>query len=321
MRFNDLYEAPMAPHDIEANTHAVFDKLGKHASTVYSKLKGLHDKVSSEIESEQDKKQKQAEKETARQAAIQAKADKQAKKLKKLKNRKDGQKTLADPNDDIPSTIAHIVTDRTPEQSADIEEMHGYDAQQIQEAQLEVDKQLKRLAKLPEALRKAFLSSDFLNDGDRTTDDLNIVLAKQPEKGFEAAETLMMRDIYGENEVWIDALTNDKPEQAAAKLVELCKAMGRDFDKRNLAATGSGKGASYPVGLGVIKIISTQRQILQQRLLQLKGSIDQLANEPLPTAQPQAQAKPTAPVPGEKPVTQESLRRLRPVVEQLRRKM
>lgn len=308
MRYQDLGLNEADNYDFGERTTAVLDKLGQRAGAAYNKLKGDYNSAKGEVESKQKEAQAAAEKEAKKTAKVTAQTQAAA-----------APKAIT--AEQIPTLVAKIVVSRTPMHTADIEELHDFDAKQLSVVYMAIDKIKERLAKLPRALRKQLKSNDFLDAQQRADKSLNKYLGDQPPQSFEAAETSMMADQFSESEVWTEVMLTDDSTQAADKMVQLMKAIARDFNRRNQAATGGGKMLALPESDGVVRLLSSERQVLQNRLVALGGSVDQLGN-----GGTQAPAKPKkdawAGFDGDKPAaapqpTAESLRRVRRLIERM----
>jgi hypothetical protein len=282
MRFNELNEEGF----IDAGERGVqaFSNLAKHAATAFGKLKNAKDKAKSSIEADIDKAESEAEKAAAKSARETEKAKKATEKASKKKKQ---------PIADMPALIAKVVLDRTPQDPEDIEEFHSLDPETLSTVSGEIDKIKERLSKLPRELRKALKASDFLQDQHRTDVELNDMLGEQPDAGMEPAENMLMKNLFSEQDVWTEALTSDD-DSTGQQMVSLIKAISRDFERRNLANISAKKKKNYPEGTGIVRIISTQRQLIAMRLTMLKDSVEKLAH---------------------KPVTEASLRRVRKLLE------
>lgn len=283
MRVSDLNEADFANFaDQAAQT---LDKVGKFAGGAYGKLKGSADKAKGELNAEDAKAAAAAEKQAEKDAE---KAEKTSAAGKAAK-----QKALGE---SIPQLVAKVVLDRTPDDPDIIEEFHALGAEQFNQVYAAIDKAKERLSKFPRELRKVLKSSDFLQAQHRGDNELNDMLGEQPEKGVEPAEDMLMKNLFDEQEAWTEILTSDDGPGGAQNMVSLIKAISRDFAGRNLAATGAGAKKNFPEGTGIVRIISTQRQLIAVRLGLLQGSIEQLSH---------------------KPVTEAALRRVRRLLERM----
>lgn len=283
MRVSDLQEAEFA--DFATQATGALDKVAKLASGAFNKFKSSKEQADSEIKGGIQRAQTAAER-AAEKAA--EKAERDAEKGKGAK-----QKALGE---SIPQLVAKVVLDRTPDDPDMIEEFHTLDADQFNQVYAAIDKSKERLSKFPRELRKVLKSSDFLQAQSRTDQELNDMLGEQPDKGMEPAEDMLMKDMYDEQEAWAEVLTSEDTAGAAQKMVGLIKAISRDFAARNQANTGAGKAKSYPEGTGIVRLISTQRQLIAMRLGLLQGSIEQLSH---------------------KPVTEAALRRVRKLLERM----
>lgn len=312
MRYQDLGLNEADNYDFGDRTTAVLDKLGQRAGAAYQKFKGDYKSAKSDLESKQKENQAAAEKAAKVAQKTQTKTDAAAAKAAKPEPVKAAQ---------IPTLVAKIITSRTPMHAADIEEMKDFDAKQLQTVNITIDQMKSRLAKIPRALRKGLKTSDFLDAQQRTDKSLNKYLADQPDAGKDAAEGMLMKDMFSESEVWQGALLTDDAAQAAEKLVELMQAISRDFERRNLAGTGAGKPVALPQSDGVVRLVSTQRQIIGDRLIALTGAVEQLGGTALPEKKPKKDAwdgfdGPSTKAPEQQP-TQESLARVRRLVERM----
>jgi hypothetical protein len=284
MRVSDLKEADDFA-DFSAQAGGVVDKFAKLAGGAYNKFKGAKDKAEAGIQGDMEKAQSKAERDAEKAAE---KAEKDAEKGKGAKLKALGET--------IPQLVAKVVLDRTPDDPEMIEEFHALGAEQFNQVYAAIDKSKERLSKFPRELRKVLKSSDFLQAQSRTDQELNDMLGEQPDKGMEPAEEMLMKDLYSEQDAWSQVLTSDDSAGAAQHMVGLIKAISRDFASRNQANTGAGKAKSYPEGTGIVRLISTQRQLIAMRLGLLQGSIEQLSH---------------------KPVTEAALRRVRRLLERM----
>lgn len=284
MRFRDLQEDESFADFGQQAADAV-GSITKRAGAAFNKFKGSYEKAKGEVESEQEKAAKDAER-----AAQKAGKDAEKAKGKKKKKDKSGKPAMS-----IPELVAKVVLDRTPDPE-DLPEFDKLGAEDFMEVTAAIEKARERLAKFPREMRKALNASDFLQDQHKSNDELNDMLAEQPEKGEEAAEDMLLKNLYDEQSVWTDVMTTDDGTAVAQEMVGLIKAISRDFEKRNLAATGSGGKKSFPEGTGIVRIMSTQRQLIAMKLGLLDTAVEQLSH---------------------KPVTEASLRRVRKLLERM----
>jgi hypothetical protein len=281
MRFKDLNEASFASFADQAVE--TIDKLTSTAGKAYGAFKGAKEKAESGIKSDIKAAQAEAEKEKE-------KAEREAEKGKAGKNKK-----LVE---NIPALVAKVVLDRTPDDPDMIEEFHALGADDFNKVYTAIDKATDRIAKFPREMRKALKASDFLQAIHKSDAELNDMLGEQPDKGIDPAEEMLLKNLFDEQSVWTEVLTSDDLAGSAQHMISLIKAISRDFERRNLAGTGvAAKKKSFPEGTGIVRILSTQRQIIMMRLGLLKTSIDQLA---------------------EKPVTEAAMRRVRKLLERMR---
>jgi hypothetical protein len=82
----------------------------------------------------------------------------------------------------------------------------------------------------------------------------------------------------------VQVLTSDDGVHCAQEMIGLIKAISRDFEKRNLAATGGGKKKNFPEGTGIVRILSTQRQLIAMKLGLLQGAVEKLSHKPISEA-------------------------------------
>lgn len=282
MKTTDLLEADFGNFGDDA-AEAV-DIITKHAGAAFNKLRGSYDKASTQIKDEHERQQAATEKAAEKGAAEREKADAKAKHLSGK------QLTLK-----IPRLVAQLCLDRTPESPDDIEELHGLEPEQFNSVYVAIDKATERLAKFPAAMKKALSQSDFLQAQHKTSNELQSLLNDQDVKGLEPAENMLMKNLYDEQSAWSDILTIGD-DSSVQQMLELIKAISRDFEKRNLAATGSGGRKAFPEGTGIVKIISTQRQLIEKRLELLHRAVEKMA---------------------ENPITEETLHRLRGLLSRL----
>jgi uncharacterized protein YjbJ (UPF0337 family) len=287
MRVSDLKEADDFA-DFSAQAGGVVDKFAKLAGGAYNRFKGAKEKAEAGIQGDMEKAQSNAERAAEKAERDAEKAEKDAEKGRGAK-----QKALGET---IPQLVAKVVLDRTPDDPDMIEEFHGLDAEQFNQVYAAIDKSKERLSKFPRELRKVLKSSDFLQAQSRTDQELNDMLGEQPDKGMEPAEEMLMKDLYDEQAAWSQVLTSDDAAGSAQHMAGLIKAISRDFTARNQANTGAGKAKSYPEGTGIVRLISSQRQLIAMRLGLLQGSIEQLSH---------------------KPITEAALRRVRRLLEQM----
>lgn len=275
MRVSDLHE-----EDFHKEAGKAISDIGALFGKAHSALKGSYDKAKGELEGE------------GRRAAAQASADAKKAQQAAEKEKQEAQKKSADERAakqkalgaSVPQLVAKVVLDRTPDDPDIIEEFHTLDVEQFNSVYLAIDKAKERLSKFPRELRKVLKASDFLQDKSRSDNELNDMLGEQPEKGMEAAEDMLMKNLYDEQEVWAEVLNSDDGAGAAQNMLGLIKAISRDFAARNLAATGSGAKKNFPEGTGIVRIMSTQRQLISMRLGLLTGAVEQLANKPVTEA-------------------------------------
>lgn len=284
MRITDLQESGDFA-DFSTHVDHAADRFGKLAGGAFDRLRGAKDKADSTILNSYEKAQAKAERAAERAAD---KAERDASNAQSAK-----QKALGE---SIPQLVAKCVLDRTPDNPDVIEEFHALNADQFNQVYATIDKAKERLSKFPRELRKVLKSSDFLQAQNRTDQELNDMLGEQPDKGMELAEEMLMKNLYDEQDVWVQVLTSDDVSGTAQHMLGLIMAISRDFEKRNLAATGSGKAKNYPEGTGIVLLMSTQRQLIAVRLGLLQGSIEQLSH---------------------KPVTEAALRRVRRLLERM----
>jgi hypothetical protein len=258
-----------------------------HAGAAYGKFKGTREKEESEQEKAAEKAKTAQEKADAKAEAAKEKAD------AKKKGAQVAKLTSAGGMADL---VAKVVLDRTPDSADDIEEFHTLDVEHFNLVYNAIDAAKKRLAKFPIELRKVLKSSSILDASDRTDQMLNLVLGKQPDKGLEAAGDMLLKNLFDEHEVWAVVLTDDNGAEAALGMSHLIMAIINDFKRRNLANVAAKKSKAYPEAIGVVKLISTQRQLIAANLVKLHNAVEQLA---------------------EKPVTEAALRRVRKLLERM----
>ena len=281
MRMRELQEAE-GFSDFSKQATDVIDSITKAAGGAFNRFKGAKEKaesnIKSDIQDERNAAEKAAEK-AEKAAGSKAKSDK------------------AKLGESIPDLVAKVVVDRTPDDPDMIEEFHALGVEQFNSVYAAIDKAKERLSKFPREMRKALKASDFLQAQSKADNELNDMLGEQPDKGMEPAEDMLMKNLYDEQELWVHVLTSDDAAGAAQEMISLIKAISRDFEKRNLAGTGgAGRKKNFPEGTGIVRIMSTQRQLLAIRLNLLHGSVEQLAS---------------------KPVTEAALRRVRKLLERM----
>lgn len=291
MRFKDLNEAGFASFADQAVE--TVDKLTSAAGAAYGKFKGAKEKAESGIKSDISKAEAEAEK-AAEKATAKAEKDAEAKAKTDTAMKV---KAAAALTGNIPTLVAKVVLDRTPDDPDMIEEFHALDAEDFNKVYAAIAKAQDRISKFPREMRKALKASDFLQAAHKSDNELNDMLGAQPDRGTDAAEDMLMKNMFDEQAVWAEVLTSDDAGGNAQHVISLIKAISRDFERRNLAATGTGSKKAFPEGTGIVRIMSTQRQIIMIRLGLLKTSIDQLA---------------------EKPVTEAAMRRVRKLLERMR---
>lgn len=267
MRTTELLEADFGNFGTESAQ--AIDSITKHAGAAFNKLRGSYQKAASDVKSEKEKQQAEAEKEADK---AKAEAEKQTARSKQLSGKQLQLK--------IPRLVAKLCLDRTPETPDDIEELQNLEAEQFNMVYTAIDKATERLSKFPAAMKSALSQSDFLQAQHRTSDELQTLLGDQDAKGFDPAEDMLMKNLYDEQAAWSDVLTIGD-SSSVQQMLELMKAISRDFEKRNLAATGAGGRKAFPEGTGIVKIISTQRQIIQKRLELLHRAVEKLASNPI----------------------------------------
>lgn len=291
MRFDDLNEASFASFADQAVE--TVDKLTSAAGKAYGKFKGAKEKAEHGIKSDIKSAQAEAER-AADKAAAKAEKDAEAKAKTDKATRAKASAAVAG---NIPALVAKVVLDRTPDDPDMIEEFHALDAEDFNKVYTAIEKAQDRISKFPREMRKALKASDFLQATHKSDNELNDMLGEQPDRGTDAAEDMLMKNLFDEQSVWAGVLTSEDLAGSAQHMISLIKAISRDFERRNLAATGSGSKKAFPEGTGIVRIMSTQRQIIMIRLGLLKTSIDQLA---------------------EKPVTEAAMRRVRKLLERMR---
>jgi hypothetical protein len=272
MRVSDLQEAGDFA-DFSTQATDALDKVAKLAGGAYSKFRSSKDSADSEIKSNIQRAQTAAER-AAEKAA--EKAERDAEKGKDAK-----QKALGE---SIPQLVAQAVVSSNPGDPELLDEFKGLDAKQFNEVYAAIDKAKERLSKFPREMRKALSANDFLQKQNKSNEELNDMLGAQPPEGEDPAEEELRKNMFDQQAVWENVLTSDDGAGSAQQMVQLIKAISRDFQRRNQAATGSGGKSTLPEGTGLVKIMSTQRQVIARRLIELQRSIDDLSSKPITEA-------------------------------------
>lgn len=263
MRSTDLFETF---GDFSQDAASAVNSLTSLARAAAGKLKGAKDKATNDIH--------QA---NAREKAAQDKAAAEAEKLA-------GKNKPKFTADNMDSVISHVVLSRTPEVLEDVEELKDIQPEQVDKVLSVIDKVKERVTKFPVALRKGLKASDFLQDNHKSDSELSDMLADQNDAAVEAVEEQFMKDSFGEHDVWESIMTDDNTAENVNAIIHLIKAISRDYEKKNLASTGTANKKNYPEGTGIVKIISIHRQLLEMRLGLLRSIVEKIDSKPVTEA-------------------------------------
>ena len=146
----------------------------------------------------------------------------------------------------------------------------------------------------------------------KDNDTLSTRLGPQNEEFTKAATSQMRSNEYGAQEAWTAALTDPDQKVGAKKLTKMIYDISKANQAKNMAQTTKQQGrVHYYEGANLMNIIGAQRTIIQQRLTALNDLLHKMAGEPIVSDEDKNET------PEEKPITKESLARLRELARRL----
>jgi hypothetical protein len=277
-----------------ADAAGAIDSIAKHAGAAFGKLKSAHQAVTADAQAKLNKAQAKAESEAEKAAA---RAEKDALKGNALSGK---ELTLR-----IPRIVAQLCTGPTdPNTKEAIAPLKNLKIDQYQIVFTSINKARKRLALYPSEMRKRLMTDKFLRSDHQNKNTLNLVLGRQPEDTLAKAKEELQQNTYKEQQAWADLLALGD-QASMTNMFILMQTVGAKNAKHNEERVAQGAEKNMPETLGVVKLFSSQRQVILDRLDMLNRAIETMSGQ---RAGDQEE---------EKPVTEEVLARVRAFVKTL----
>jgi hypothetical protein len=241
-------------------------KVGQLAKTAFNRFQASKARAKADI--------KKAEND---EAAAKAKSDKdKAAAVKTQLSMKAGPKAA-------PVTVAGIVLDFAalddPEgvgiDPAALSELDDLDAEHFAYIQNALDDVQARFGRLEKIFPKLIKSATFVPHS-ATERDISDRLYDHTPKNLASARKLLADDAFGERSAWMSALLDDDQANTVAKAMHgVVGRMFTEFERRN---QGQAKKV-WPMGMNILIYIGGQRQIIEERLQQLRIALGKLSQK------------------------------------------
>lgn len=274
MNFRELNEAEGEVGSAFLSGHKeLMNNIGTKASAALSKFKSAAKKAEQDVLADRENAKVAAEKE----AEEKEKADKAAK--------RGSMAAIAGPRS-APITVAGMVIDRAGspntdwDESDDLPELDGLDAEHFAYVQNAADQLATRLDKFTKIFARSIkANAGFL--GGNEMGKVSTALESFDEADIQSAKKLLRDNKYGERDAWMLVLTKDDANIGAKALVKMIARLHHANAAKNDA---SGMKKVYATGLKLLELLGAQRQAIDDRLVQFRGTLDQVSQKPVSEA-------------------------------------